>query len=71
MSFESVALVKKWDRNWLTMEGRDWSIGCFRGSQILEQLCFKRRNMTDCHTAFDSLILKLEPRRLHFKQGFG
>lgn len=45
MSFESVALVKKWGRNWLTMDGRDWSIGYFSGSHILEQLCFKRRKM--------------------------
>lgn len=53
------------------MDRRHWSIGYFSGSQILEQLPFKRRKMTDCHTAFDSLVLKLEPRRLHFKQGLG
>lgn len=71
MSFESVALVKKWGQNWLTMDGRDWRIGYVSGSYILEQLCFKRRKMTDCHTALDSLLLTLEPRRLHFKQGLG
>lgn len=43
------------------------SIGYFTGSQTLEQLRFKRRDLTDCRTAFDSLVLKLEPRRPHFK----